>query len=262
MDQKKTDEPIQELHRIEESSDYYAITLVGTKDNAISWFVYSHWVGWVDGKPGREIREASIVKAHNMISHWQNIGRPYAVVNSSATLSIFLLIGGHALIEKNVAERFLAEMIKPQSCASDGFRGFINLSSVPKFVLKRAPNPKHRMRIFKRDNFRCKICGRSPNDFVDVELHVHHIRPWGRGGLTKDDNLITICQTCHKGLDPHSDLSLFELINPEAFRPDLKKSNLKYLQGVQCYRDCIKKIDDKKQKTYRKGRKREGSILK
>lgn len=245
---KKTDELIQELHRIEENSDYYAVTLIGTKNGVISWSAYSHWVGWVDDKPGREMRKASIIKAHNMASFWQDTRQPYVVINSLATLTIFLRMGGHALIERSVAERFLAEIIKPQPCASDGPGGFKTLSSVPESALKRASSPKHRMRIFKRDNFRCKICGRRPDDFVDVELHAHHIRPWGRGGLTEDENLITICQTCHKGLDPHGDLSLFELIDPEAFKPDLKKQNLEYLQGVRYYRDCIEKIDDKNKK--------------
>jgi 5-methylcytosine-specific restriction endonuclease McrA len=38
------------------------------------------------------------------------------------------------------------------------------------------------MRILKRDRRRCRVCGRSPDDFVDVTLHVHHIVPWSRSG--------------------------------------------------------------------------------
>jgi len=239
MEKKTKNDIIQELRRIDKDSSYYQITLIGNKDGKISWYTYSHWVGWVNDKPGFEIREASIVNAHSMAKFWQDVGLPYVVVNSPATLTIFMRLGGHALIEKSIAEQYLPEMIKPESSAIDGPRGFKTLSSAPKSATKRVPNPKHRMNIIKRDDFRCRICGRRPDDYVDVEFHVHHIRPWGGGGLTEDQNLITLCQTCHKGLDPHGDISLFELLDPEAFRPDLERKRQKHLEGVRYYRDCV-----------------------
>ncbi len=64
----------------------------------------------------------------------------------------------------------------------------------------------------KRDARKCRICGCSPSNYTDLELHVHHIRPWENRGPTIKENLITLCQACHKGLDPHEDHSLFQYI--------------------------------------------------
>jgi hypothetical protein len=44
-----------------------------------------------------------------------------------------------------------------------------------------------------RDHHRCTQC-----DAVDVELHVHHIVPLSRGGANDWDNLVTLCDICHK----------------------------------------------------------------
>ena len=51
--------------------------------------------------------------------------------------------------------------------------------------------------ILRRDNFCCKICGRSAND--GAKLEVDHIIPVSRGGKTKDDNLQTLCRECNQG---------------------------------------------------------------
>lgn len=52
--------------------------------------------------------------------------------------------------------------------------------------------------IFRRDNFRCQICGRSAQD-EGVILHVDHIIPISKGGKTEWDNLQTLCQDCNLG---------------------------------------------------------------
>ena len=56
---------------------------------------------------------------------------------------------------------------------------------------------KLRYEILKRDGFRCQICGASQED--GVKLHVDHIKPVARGGLTAPENLRTLCQSCNLG---------------------------------------------------------------
>ncbi|NHJ85057.1 MAG: HNH endonuclease [Asgard group archaeon] len=62
--------------------------------------------------------------------------------------------------------------------------------------LKHPKWQEKRLRIFERDNFKCKICGEN-----DQELHVHHksynnnsFDPWD----VSNDDLITVCDDCHK----------------------------------------------------------------
>jgi len=51
--------------------------------------------------------------------------------------------------------------------------------------------------IMKRDGFKCTLCGRSQAD--GVKLHVDHIQPVSKGGLTTPSNLRTLCQDCNLG---------------------------------------------------------------
>ncbi|MCL2372628.1 MAG: HNH endonuclease [Defluviitaleaceae bacterium] len=51
--------------------------------------------------------------------------------------------------------------------------------------------------ILKRDNFMCKICGRTASD--GARLEVDHIIPVSKGGKTVDKNLQTLCRECNQG---------------------------------------------------------------
>ncbi|HIZ72769.1 MAG TPA: HNH endonuclease [Candidatus Gallimonas intestinavium] len=60
-------------------------------------------------------------------------------------------------------------------------------------------NLRLRFLVMKRDNFKCRICGRSPATTPGLELHIDHIKPWSKGGETEIDNLQTLCQDCNLG---------------------------------------------------------------
>lgn len=63
----------------------------------------------------------------------------------------------------------------------------------------RDPSLRLRYKILKRDNFSCVNCGASPAKHPSVELHIDHIIPWSKGGLTEISNLQTLCQKCNLG---------------------------------------------------------------
>lgn len=54
-----------------------------------------------------------------------------------------------------------------------------------------------RFRIFKRDNYRCQLCGRSAQDGVTLE--VDHKVPRAKGGSNDPSNLWTLCFDCNRG---------------------------------------------------------------
>lgn len=56
-----------------------------------------------------------------------------------------------------------------------------------------------RVQVFKRDGYRCQMCGAAPSDANDVTLHVDHIYPIAKGGKTTMDNLQTLCSRCNWG---------------------------------------------------------------
>lgn len=61
---------------------------------------------------------------------------------------------------------------------------------------------KLRLLILERDNYRCRICGKSAKDTI---LEVDHIVPVAKGGTTSLNNLQTLCIDCNRG---KSDLSI------------------------------------------------------
>lgn len=63
----------------------------------------------------------------------------------------------------------------------------------------RDPSWRVRFLVHRRDRFACVACGRSPATHLGVVLHVDHIVPWSKGGLTVFSNLQTLCETCNIG---------------------------------------------------------------
>lgn len=53
---------------------------------------------------------------------------------------------------------------------------------------------RKRFLVFKRDRYRCRICGRS-----GIELEVDHKIPVEKGGSDALDNLQTLCFDCNRG---------------------------------------------------------------
>ena len=70
---------------------------------------------------------------------------------------------------------------------------------INKHRTKREVNHRLRFKIMKRDNFKCKYCGKSPAIDPEIILHVDHIKPWSKGGETTFENLQTLCSVCNIG---------------------------------------------------------------
>ena len=76
-------------------------------------------------------------------------------------------------------------------------------------------NWRLRFIAMRRDNFKCKVCGRSPATDPSIILHVDHIQAWIKGGKTVLENLQTLCSVCNIGKSD-LDLELSEVTNVAA----------------------------------------------
>ena len=195
-----------------EEVDYYALTILLGEGETLEDSAFTHFAGFTDESRRFELREASIVHADRMLKAWRTMGEPGLVVNTPDEFGIFFHFGGHAVVAQELAESVVPEWLVPKAMVRVGEAGFAAQSCLPLSAIQRAPTPKLRMSVIKRDGYRCRVCGRSPSEHVDVELHVHHIRPWAAGGVTEQANLITLCHTCHNGLAPHFEYELFSLL--------------------------------------------------
>ena len=52
--------------------------------------------------------------------------------------------------------------------------------------------------VRKRDNYTCQKCNKHIKDLQNIKLQVHHILPKSKGGTNVPNNLITLCEKCHK----------------------------------------------------------------
>jgi hypothetical protein len=196
----------------------------------------------------------AMAEASEFASLWRDIGENYLVLRTLGDLFLFYLAGGNALIEQSLVESRaeLRDMVKPRVTVRVGPVGFVAVDGLPAASFDHAPSPRQRMRILKRDDYRCRVCGRRPRDHVDIELHVHHIRPWGNGRITVDENLITLCHTCHKGLEPHEEWNLFSLIAPTKEVAGASGKGHAYREAVRAYRTHAVKMFQEVNKSKRK----------
>ncbi|MBU0458593.1 HNH endonuclease [Patescibacteria group bacterium] len=76
---------------------------------------------------------------------------------------------------------------------------FIKMAQSESTARSRNINNKKRLKILKRDNYKCIICGRSPATHAGIFLHIDHIQPFSKGGSNEIDNLRTLCHKCNLG---------------------------------------------------------------
>jgi hypothetical protein len=223
--------------KIKPDKEYYSITLSASEDGRIELNGFTVWIGYADDEHKIELRKLDLIKADKMADSWIEWGMPFCVVNKLDDFVRWYFTGGHALIEKDIANRLMSQVLAPSASVKLSNKGFTSIALLSKDIFKKAPSPKKRMAILKRDKYRCKVCGRSPHNHVDIEIHVHHIRPFGERGLTHEENLISLCDTCHRGLEPHYEWSLYELLDAEK---DTDNERQEYLEEVKQYREARK----------------------
>ena len=193
---------------------YFWITLLIGESGKPEWGIQTQWSGFTEDRPRREIREGRLYHAEHTRSSCEQYGESVLIINDADDIKYFYLFGGHALIAEDIGRVHFPGLVAPHVSLRDSIGlGFRFMSSLSESELQHAPSKKLRMNVIVRDSRKCSICGRAPRHYVDVELHVHHAIPWGQGGITEERNLITLCQTCHDGLDPHYDPTLSAFLN-------------------------------------------------
>ena len=63
----------------------------------------------------------------------------------------------------------------------------------------REVQPELRKMVLERDNWTCQKCGKSKDDFPELELHCHHMFPINEDPICSADmdNCETLCKECH-----------------------------------------------------------------
>lgn len=217
---------------------YYCLTRLATDDGKLIKSINSHWVGYTDTRPRREIREATLVDGPLCRDNFLSIGQTCLLINSEEDLKFWYAFDGNVVILKDIAKsRFSKELEPTEVAQASGEIGFLATLCFDDAQLQHAPSKATRMNVLTRDGRRCFICGRSPANYVDLELHVHHIVPWGNGGITDPKNLVTLCGTCHGGLNPHFDWGLVFAVREKHYDKEPE-----YSKQLRNYQQCTRRF--------------------
>src|SRR5205807_129715 len=98
------DRKLSKLKKHRKDADYYAVTLTADDDLKMVFATQTHWVGWADKDMRVELREASLVRPEAVIETWKLLKLPFSVIHDPNEMILFMIGGGNALIEKNLAE--------------------------------------------------------------------------------------------------------------------------------------------------------------
>ncbi len=140
-------------------NEYYAITVLGSEEGQQYTSTQTQFVRFDDSDCKVEIRKGAVVQPDVFIEHWTTLKQPYLVVDVTSDLPVFVLLGGHGLIETSIAKQHFAHAVDERPVVQTGPSGFTSSANVPDTAFNRAPTPKLRMRILKRDDYRCRLCG-------------------------------------------------------------------------------------------------------
>ena len=87
-----------------------------------------------------------------------------------------------------------------------------------------------RYEVFKRDKYKCRICGATPARDPNVTLHADHIIPRSKGGETILNNLQTLCSRCNLGKGAKTNNKEQKAESPLSFKGSKRKEIIKNLR--------------------------------
>ncbi len=100
---------------------------------------------------------------------------------------------------RKALESFVVYINHEEASSSDVVIKNVKVESFSTHKTKRGINWRLSFIVMRRDNFKCKFCGRSPATDPTIILHVDHIKAWANGGETILENLQTLCSKCNIG---------------------------------------------------------------
>ena len=100
---------------------------------------------------------------------------------------------------RKALEKFVAYINNEERTSSEEAIRNVEVEPSTLHKTKRGINWRLRFIVMRRDNFKCKNCGRSPATDPTIILHVDHIKAWANGGETVLENLQTLCSKCNIG---------------------------------------------------------------
>jgi len=136
---------------------------------------------------------------NNLEEVWMNLGRQPYPSDMEKPLSKYSYAGYKRKFGgwRKALEKFVEHINKEEIPTTKSLSYKSQISKTHK--TSRNISLRLRFLVMRRDDFKCKIDGRSPATEPGLKLEVDHIIPWDKGGETVFENLQTLCSDCNSG---------------------------------------------------------------
>ena len=174
-----------------------------------SWFKAIEGAGLSRTKTQTEKLIAEEVLFENLEEVWIKLGRQPKFRDMQSDISKYgpqtytRLFGSW----RKALENFVIFVNREENISAERAMQNSQIAPATKHKTQRNINWRLRFIVMRRDNFKCKNCGRSPATDPTIILHVDHVKAWANGGETVLENLQTLCLKCNIG---KSDLENYE----------------------------------------------------
>jgi hypothetical protein len=164
-----------------------------------SWFNALEKAGLEKTRTPMHLPEEELFR--NLEEIWIKLGRQPRYAEVQKPLSMYLVgtYENHFGTWRKALGKFVSYINNEESASSEEAIKHVSAESTTKHKASRTVNWRLRFIVMRRDNFKCKSCGRSPATDPQVILHVDHIIPYANRGETILDNLQTLCSVCNIG---------------------------------------------------------------
>lgn len=204
------DELITELKRVALKLNKTALNRVDNDDHGKygtttyirrfgSWFNALEKAGLEKTRTPMNLPEEELFK--NLEEIWIKLGRQprYAEVQKPLSKYHVGTYENRYGTWRNALEKFVAYINNEENLSSEEAIKNIEAEPISRHKTSRTINWRLRFIVMRRDNFKCKSCGRSPATDPSIILHVDHVKAWANGGETILENLQTLCSKCNIG---------------------------------------------------------------
>lgn len=166
--------------------------------------------GWLSGTDKAKLKRARLQQNarlaeedlfRNIEEVWIKLGRQPRITEMFPPLSKYSagVYKRHFGTWINGLKQFVGYVNREQETSSEITQQASEIRKAKRHKTQRDVNWRLRFLVMRRDNFKCKNCGRSPATDPSIILHVDHINAWTNGGETTLENLQTLCSKCNIG---------------------------------------------------------------
>jgi hypothetical protein len=164
-------------------------------DAAFYWFLFRHSIS-KDGNPHIRVSRSSLRRAVVKSSYTNAAENNISISKVQDTLRALEEIGAiRKLGEPNRQGTLYQVLIPDEIPACRKFRAERLAFEAKLFPITDADHPRERrIRIFERDGYVCRSCGKQLTRFTAT---LDYVTPPGDGGRDTEENLVTACGDCN-----------------------------------------------------------------